>query len=50
MLLFCKPPRRVTEILIGIEKGEMVPPLLARQSLIEPLFHGEGAFFASRVI
>jgi hypothetical protein len=50
MFSFSKPPHRVAEILIGIEEGEMVPPLLARQSLIEPLFHREGAFFASRVI
>jgi hypothetical protein len=50
MLFFSKPPPRVTEILIGIEKGEMVSPLLAGQSLVKPLFHRESAFFASRVI
>jgi hypothetical protein len=50
MFAFSKIPCRVTKILIGIQEGKMVPPLLACQRLIEPLFHREGAFFASRVI
>jgi hypothetical protein len=50
MFFLGKPPGRVTEILVGIEKGEMVPSFLACQSLIELLFHGKGAFCASRVI
>jgi hypothetical protein len=50
MFFFGKPPGRITQILVGIEKREMVPPLLARQSLIELFLHRESAFCTPSVI
>jgi len=39
MLFSGKPPRRVTEILTGIEEDNMVLSLLTRYRRVEPLSH-----------